>query len=1147
VLRRIAMGSFAIGKVFMKRSRLFVSALAFAGLLQTCSCVSNVDESAAPAEINRSSEPNSAASDPRAKALEADELPAETEINAPAVARGFGTITGRRPATNNVVPGIRLKAHDVRVTIRDGFARTEIEEEFANDTDLVLEGRYVFPIPAGASISKLGLWVEEELVIGEMVEKDRAARIFQGIVDDVVRPRDPALLEWKSGSSFSLKIFPMPAHKSRKVLIAYDEVLPIVDGQVKYTYPLSLGPDRAVKMDDFRLHVTIDDAGANAAQAKITGHSASLRTENERLYADFSAQNFVPEGDFQIDYPRPQSEAVPVAVEGAPSNGFFSVRIPVPTAADQSSLIRRNEKVIVLDTSHAMTETGYASEMVMAKEILRQLDNEDRFAVLLCDSGCVAYPERGLAEKSSENIADAYQFMRTHAVSGSSDIAYSLTNALQRLGEARHGQVVYLGDGSPSAGELSVETISERIRPLLQAKRAELRFIGAGPSIDEVIFSGLAEALSASYERLASGDQIVRRARTIASNLDKPLLTGAKLELPTGFVEVIPRVLPALRAGEEIVVVGKLAGATGSVQDNIRLTGEIDGQTVNWSRSLAVSSAPAENRNMLARRWATARIEQLEKSKDAEAKKEIIDQSIKYHVMSRHTSLIVLENDRMFAAFGIPRTQGNGQLSSAGQIGVGSSNNDSIGESFGTGGLGLSGVGEGGAGKGPGTIGHGAGTGAGEGFGAGHGRLSGSHRTNAPSVRMGATSVSGRLPPEVIQRIVRQNFGRFRLCYEQGLRQDPNLQGRVVVRFVIGRDGSVSSVANGGSDMPNSLVVACVVRGFSGFSFPQPEGGTVTVTYPIAFAPGGGFSNALGGGWSRPRMLGHQQWIGAIDEKWRTESSDVLAKLLKNVDESKDSRRARESLINGLLVRGRFEEAFREANDYVAMDPDRTMPHELLARAAAAVGKNERAVAEIDTELDLESSNVDLHKRAARAFEAFGDEIRACAHWRSAAELRVSDETSKSEAWRCRSRLFGEREQVLAEMTAAKKPGKRINALRETLEKSILPAYEAGKPAGERLSVAVTCPDGMEGCPDVVLIDPSGRVITSVTPHLGRSGSSWIGLTSAMDGTYRVLVNGGLASAQGKVEIHLDDITKKFDVRGGEGARSVANLSVVGF
>ena len=103
---------------------------------------------------------------------------------------------------------------------------------------------------------------------------------------------------------------------------------------------------------------------------------------------------------------------------------------------------------------------------------------------------------------------------------------------------------------------------------------------------------------------------------------------------------------------------------------------------------------------------------------------------------------------------------------------------------------------------------------------------------------MGAVSVSGRLPPEVIQRIVRQNFGRFRLCYENGLRNNPNLQGRVSVRFVIGRDGAISNVSNGGSDLPDSGVVSCIVRAYYGLSFPQPEGGIVTAVIPVMLSPG---------------------------------------------------------------------------------------------------------------------------------------------------------------------------------------------------------------------------------------------------------------------------------------------------------------------
>jgi hypothetical protein len=117
-------------------------------------------------------------------------------------------------------------------------------------------------------------------------------------------------------------------------------------------------------------------------------------------------------------------------------------------------------------------------------------------------------------------------------------------------------------------------------------------------------------------------------------------------------------------------------------------------------------------------------------------------------------------------------------------------------------------------------------------------RPRGGHRTSAPSmVRVGVPITKGHLPPEVIQRVVRQNFGRFKACYEGGLRGNPSLAGRVAVRFVIGHEGEVSSAQNGGSDLPDAGVVSCVTRAFYGLSFPHPETGIVTVTYPIVFSP----------------------------------------------------------------------------------------------------------------------------------------------------------------------------------------------------------------------------------------------------------------------------------------------------------------------
>jgi hypothetical protein len=106
------------------------------------------------------------------------------------------------------------------------------------------------------------------------------------------------------------------------------------------------------------------------------------------------------------------------------------------------------------------------------------------------------------------------------------------------------------------------------------------------------------------------------------------------------------------------------------------------------------------------------------------------------------------------------------------------------------------------------------------------------------NMRNGSAQVNGSLPPEVIQRVMRTNTGRARLCYEQGLRSNPSLHGGVKVRFVIGTSGSVTSTSNSGSDMPDPSVVSCVIRSVSGIQFPAPSGGIVTVVYPYSFGTG---------------------------------------------------------------------------------------------------------------------------------------------------------------------------------------------------------------------------------------------------------------------------------------------------------------------
>ncbi|MGO9832627.1 MAG: AgmX/PglI C-terminal domain-containing protein [Polyangiaceae bacterium] len=124
-----------------------------------------------------------------------------------------------------------------------------------------------------------------------------------------------------------------------------------------------------------------------------------------------------------------------------------------------------------------------------------------------------------------------------------------------------------------------------------------------------------------------------------------------------------------------------------------------------------------------------------------------------------------------------------------------------------------------------------------DGIGVGVGRPNGGHVSHFKGPRYGTPTTNGRLAPEIIQRVVRLNDGRYRFCYQSALHADPNLRGRVTVKFMIDRQGAVAFAADGGSDIPDEGVRQCVVRSFQALSFPEPENGTVTVVYPIVFSP----------------------------------------------------------------------------------------------------------------------------------------------------------------------------------------------------------------------------------------------------------------------------------------------------------------------
>lgn len=162
------------------------------------------------------------------------------------------------------------------------------------------------------------------------------------------------------------------------------------------------------------------------------------------------------------------------------------------------------------------------------------------------------------------------------------------------------------------------------------------------------------------------------------------------------------------------------------------------------------------------------------------------------------------------------------------------------GYQMGAGGLGSRGSGLGGGGSasglgGTGTRGRGGGS---TGFGSGAGNFGPKGEGGIGRIG-GDPIILGALDKSLIDRVIKRNLNQIKYCYSKQLNTNPTLNGKIVVKFVISGDGSVSQAKTHSSTMTGGgAVTSCINSRFLRFQFPEPKGGgIVIVKYPFLFAP----------------------------------------------------------------------------------------------------------------------------------------------------------------------------------------------------------------------------------------------------------------------------------------------------------------------
>ena len=346
--------------------------------------------------------------------------------------------------------------HKVSVEIRDQIARTTIEESFVNHTNSRLEGTFHFPLPQDASISGFGMWIGNDLIEADIVEKQRAREIYETILRE---RRDPGLLEWTSGNLFKARVFPIEAQAEKRVKIVYTQVLPLRGNRYRYGYSLRSELLQTKPLRELSLVVTANSAIPLKSVSCVT-HSARVQQTAHSAQVEFTAQEYTPTRNFEATFEIEGSQSNVVVVPHRRGNdGYLLVQLTPPAAEGnwQREILPDGQPVnlvLVCDTSASMDPEKRRQQAEFVASVLASLSEADRFNLAVADVG-VGFAFPNPVSASPDHIAAATKLLDDRLSLGWTDLEHTFIEVLKKVPPPASSttHVVYIGDGIVSAGE----------------------------------------------------------------------------------------------------------------------------------------------------------------------------------------------------------------------------------------------------------------------------------------------------------------------------------------------------------------------------------------------------------------------------------------------------------------------------------------------------------------------------------------------------------------------------------------------------------------------------------------------------------------------------------------------------------------------
>jgi hypothetical protein len=562
---------------------------------------------------------------------------------------------------------LSLRRYHVDVHVEDGFARTVIDQTYFNEANLRMEGTFYFPLPPDASLSRLAMYVDGNLMEGGMAERDYARSVYEQIMWS---QKDPALLEWVDGSTFKMRVFPLEARQEKRIIIGYTQRLPALYGQAQYRFPAghSLGvvsewSFQARIKDGRNLVASGGVVSSDSNPVRLAQHfdpkdttSLKFKVENKDVLLTGFQKNARLDRDVVLNIVDPMGgqSAARFSTATHEGNRYLMLRYRPELVVQKQ---RQNRDWVFLFESSGDRDPLLArAQIEVIRALLANAEYHDTFAVLTAGTRVQSFSPQPLPVTPA-NVKAAIEFLDSAHLIGALDLGQALTAARPFLEPSfgRSPYLVHVGSGIAAMGERNLDALAKKL-----PQGARYIGVGVGKRWARDFMKTTAERTGGYFTQINPDESISWRAFDLAATLNTPRLMDIKVLGNTRDSRFLLHA-NSLAQGEELCAIVRVAGQAGkdrpALPTKLTVLGNLDGAAFQQEIDVLQDIPEAGH---LPRTWAKLELdrllaEEVEKKHQVNHRQRIIELSKQMYVMTPYTSLLVLENEQMYKQFKVDR------------------------------------------------------------------------------------------------------------------------------------------------------------------------------------------------------------------------------------------------------------------------------------------------------------------------------------------------------------------------------------------------------------------------------------------------------------------------------------------------------------